>query len=280
MVNREIQGGPLARQMQTAEVPMNTKEHVAAAIEAARADLEQALQHLQQVPTLDWSAFRYGMHTLGNYLNIASAEIQLLNMALKEHPDPEVQGFLSGLDRMMDLLAYLTRHLTAASADSAVPLLREQVNLALLAERACAFYQPSAAKKRIEIIFEAPGPTVLVDADRVAVATVLDNLLSNAVKFSPPGKRIRVSVKTEPGQAVCAVQDEGPGLSVEDQARLFRKGERLGPVPTGGEPSMGYGLAISRDLVERMGGTICCESQPGQGATFSFSLPAHVEKTQ
>src|SRR5262249_9347755 len=154
--------------VKTAEDLMNTKEHVAAAIEAARGDLERALQHLQHLSALDWSAFRYGMHTLGNYLNIISADIQLLNMALKEHPDPEVQGFLGGLDRMMDLMAHLTRHLTHASADSAVPLLREEVNLALLAERGCVFYQQSAAKKRIEIIFEAPGPTVLVDADRIA----------------------------------------------------------------------------------------------------------------
>jgi signal transduction histidine kinase len=141
---------------------------------------------------------------------------------------------------------------------------------------ACAFYQPTAEHKRIQLICEVEDPVGPARADRIAAATVLDNLLSNALKYSPRDRRVWVRVRAEPGSVVCAVQDEGPGLSVEDQGRLFREGQRLAPVPTGGEPSTGYGLAISRDLVTRMGGTIWCESQPGQGATFSFSLPAHA----
>lgn len=61
-------------------------------------------------------------------------------------------------------------------------------------------------------------------ADRVAVAVVVDNLLSNAVKYSPRGKPITVTVRAERGTVVCDVRDEGPGLSVEDQAKLFQRG--------------------------------------------------------
>jgi signal transduction histidine kinase len=86
-----------------------------------------------------------------------------------------------------------------------------------------------------------------------------------------------VRIVAESGQVECAIQDEGPGLTADEQARLFRRGERLGPVPTGGEPSSGYGLAIAHDLVERMGGTLTCASQPGQGATFTFRLPAYAD---
>jgi two-component system sensor histidine kinase/response regulator len=84
-------------------------------------------------------------------------------------------------------------------------------------------------------------------------------------------------VRGEQGGAVCSVQDEGPGLSQEDQARLFQRGVRLTPRPTGGEASTGYGLAVAKELIERLGGTIWCQSELGQGACFSFRLPASQE---
>src|SRR5262249_33728811 len=72
---------------------------------------------------------------------------------------------------------------------------------------------------------------------------------------------------------VCSVLDEGPGLSPEDQARLFQRGVRLTPQPTGGETSAGYGLAVAADLIGKLGGAIWCESILGRGAWFAFRLP-------
>jgi two-component system, sensor histidine kinase LadS len=62
-------------------------------------------------------------------------------------------------------------------------------------------------------------------------------------------------------------------LSQEDQARLFQAGVRLSAVPTAGEPSTGYGLAVAKEPASQMGGGIWCESQLGQGACFAVSLP-------
>src|SRR5687768_8866022 len=98
----------------------------------------------------------------------------------------------------------------------------------------------------------------------------MDNLLSNAIKYSPLGKIVQVEVKAEGGQACCLVRDEGPGISVAEQARLFHKGVRLSSVPTGGEPSTGFGLAVAWDLVRKIGGDLRCESKPGSGACFFF----------
>ena len=257
---------------------MSTKEQIAASIVTARADLEQALDDLGKLPALDWGTFRYINHTLGNYLNITAACVHLLGVDLADHPDPEVHLSLETLERTTDLMTQLQRNLTNASATTETPLAREKVDLGRMVTRASSFYSRVAEQKQIQFLREAEPPAALAWADRIAVATVLDNLLSNAVKYSPPDKRVWVKVTAEPGHVVCTVRDEGPGLTPADQARLFQRGARLGNVPTGGEESTGYGLAIAKDLLDRLGGTIWCESQPGQGASFSFRLPAHSEQ--
>jgi signal transduction histidine kinase len=72
---------------------------------------------------------------------------------------------------------------------------------------------------------------------------------------------------------VCRVQDEGPGLTPEDLPKLFQKGLTLGTVTTGGETSSGYGLAVAKEIVMRLKGSIWCESTFGEGASFFFRLP-------
>ena len=124
------------------------------------------------------------------------------------------------------------------------------------------------------MIADPPANVPLVMADRVVVAAVLDNLLSNAIKYSQPGTEINVQVSSDSDWVVCKVSDQGPGLSPADQAHLFQRGVRLTPQPTAGESSAGYGLAVAKELVERLGGSIWCESIVGRGSRFSFRLPA------
>jgi signal transduction histidine kinase len=257
---------------------MNNKDQIVESIESAKGELEQALSHLQRLPSLDWSAVRYAAHSLGNFLNITTACIHLLNNALSERPDAEMQGYVHSLERTTELMVFVARHMTHASAASEVPLVREEVDLARMAQRASNFYQTMAEPKQLRVNCTVESSPAIACGDRIAAATVFDNLLSNAVKYSPRGKQIRVRVKVEPGHIVCSVQDEGPGIPTEDQQRLFNRGVRLGTATTGGEPSSGFGLAIAKDLLERMGGSIWCDSQPGQGACFSFRLPVYVKE--
>jgi two-component system sensor histidine kinase/response regulator len=116
----------------------------------------------------------------------------------------------------------------------------------------------------------APG-TVL--ADRNVMVQVLENLVSNAVKYSPPAKQILVRLKQEASTVRIEVKDEGPGLSPDDQKKLFGKFARLSAKPTGGEHSTGLGLSIVKKMVEAMNGKVWCESEPGKGATFIVALP-------
>jgi two-component system, sensor histidine kinase and response regulator len=102
---------------------------------------------------------------------------------------------------------------------------------------------------------------------------ILDNLLSNGLKYSPMGKNLYLRlIKTE--QVIrCEIQDEGPGLSLEDQQKLFSKFTRLTPKPTQGEHSTGLGLYIVKKLVEAMKGKVWCETELGRGATFIIEFP-------
>jgi signal transduction histidine kinase len=134
-------------------------------------------------------------------------------------------------------------------------------------------YGEAARRKQLKIETAFPSQDALVLADATGLDQIVDNLLSNAVKFSPPNKRIFVSVHPSPGHVECVVRDEGPGFKPEDMERMFRRYVRLSARPTGGEPSTGLGLSIVRKLVRAMKGELECESVPEQGATFRLRLP-------
>jgi len=135
-------------------------------------------------------------------------------------------------------------------------------------------YRPKAAAKQQTLHLEEAATPVTILADHNVTLQVLENIVSNAVKYSPPGMTIHLRLRTAPGEARCEVQDEGPGLTAEDQQRLFGKFARLSAKPTGGEHATGLGLSIVKRLVEAMNGRVWCESEPGQGATFIVTLPA------
>jgi two-component system sensor histidine kinase/response regulator len=254
------------------------KERVASAILRARADLEEALSELEQVPAFDQSYVAFGAHALNNYLTVVAATSEFLLLSLLDHPDPQVRTWLEALQHATNLMIHTVNQMMTASATTDAKLRFVHVNVPLLVQRASTYYQRVAERKRMPIIFSSTADALFVWTDPVAVAAVLDNLLSNAVKYSAPGQRIWVHVASEAAGAVCSVRDEGPGLSQEDQVRLFQRGVRLTPQPTGGEPSSGFGLAVAKELIEKLGGAIWCKSELGQGACFSFRLPAHQEQ--
>jgi signal transduction histidine kinase len=146
--------------------------------------------------------------------------------------------------------------------------LRPTLNSVVETQRA-----PAAAKQQTIHLESDPVPAVVL-VDSSIIVQVLENLVSNAMKYSPPGKNIFVRLKKQAQGARVEVQDEGPGLSAEDQKKLFGKFARLSAKPTGGEHSTGLGLSIVKKMVEAMNGKVWCESELGRGATFIVEFPA------
>lgn len=131
---------------------------------------------------------------------------------------------------------------------------------------------PLADEKRLALDSEPAEPLALV-ADRQRVAQVLTNLIANAIKFTPPQGRINVRVRAEGEGLRFEVADSGPGISVEDQAKLFQRFTQLDMSSTRAAGGTGLGLSISKALVDAHEGTIGVESELGSGATFWFWLP-------
>lgn len=253
------------------------KKQVMESLENARANLDKAIAGLETIPEIDAETMGYTVHKLKNYLTVVGATLELLEVYLAGHPDEQVQIWIEGLQHAVQLMKHDIGRLML-SANGTEPMFKlEKVDMAMLAFRMCNFHRHRAAWKKIQLHAEFQPDSCFAWTDRVAVGVVLDNLLSNALKFSENGKQIWVAVHTAQDHVVCTVRDEGPGLSVEDHARLFQKGVRLSNAPTGTEPTTGYGLAIAKDLVEKLGGSIWCESHSGGGASFSVRLPAFRE---
>jgi two-component system, sensor histidine kinase LadS len=249
------------------------KEQISARLSRAKADLEVALVEIEKLPILEAGAVAFAAHALKNFLTVTNATTELLRLRLAGTDDAEVTTLLAGLDHTTDLMTYTVGRLMNTTRKTDTVLVSQDLDIARLVYWARNYYQRGADRKKIEIIAECPAPTMEVCIDSVAFGAALDNLLSNAIKYSPAGKKIWLRLVQEPAAVVVSVQDQGPGLSVEDQARLFQKGVRLTPQPTGGESSTGYGLAVAKELVSRMGGTIWCDSNLGAGACFSIRVP-------
>jgi signal transduction histidine kinase len=125
---------------------------------------------------------------------------------------------------------------------------------------------------RIEARLAHDVPEIVADRDRVM--QVMFNLLSNAAKFCPTGQgHVAVSLRCEAGVVRVDVTDNGIGIKAEDQAIIFDKFRQAGSTLTQKPKGSGLGLAISRQIIEHNGGRLWVTSAPGQGATFSFTLP-------
>lgn len=112
--------------------------------------------------------------------------------------------------------------------------------------------------------------------DRYRIGQVLSNLLSNAIKYSPKGKEITISTKTENKQVVISVEDQGIGIEEYLLDKVFNRFFRVSEPALNTYPGLGLGLHIASEFVKRQGGKIWAKSKKGKGSTFSFSLPLKV----
>jgi signal transduction histidine kinase len=117
--------------------------------------------------------------------------------------------------------------------------------------------------------------TILVDADVDRISQVVGNLLTNAVKYAPEDQPVEVRIQVRGRRARVSVRDEGPGLSAEEQRRVWDRYHQAAGIQAnpGTGTGLGLGLYVARQIVRAHGGQVGVHSAPGKGATFWFTLP-------
>lgn len=138
----------------------------------------------------------------------------------------------------------------------------------------------AAQKKGMKLFTELTNDLPDVEMDAQKIEEVLDNLISNAIKFTQEGGSVRVKAYKELRDIIVEVSDNGLGLSEEDVAKAFRRGQKLSASPTGGESSTGMGLWIVKKIIDAHHGKVWIKSLLGKGSTFAFSLPGRQPKKE
>jgi signal transduction histidine kinase len=154
----------------------------------------------------------------------------------------------------------------------------EDVRVRAVVGEVVALARPLADGKGLDLVMEE-GPDGVIRADGRRLQQVLWNLLSNAIKFTPEGA-VTVRVATTRTQARISVADTGVGIRYEDQSRIFDEFTQLNAQGGRVQEGTGLGLALTRQLVEVMGGRIALESTPKVGSTFTVTLPLAPARSQ
>jgi signal transduction histidine kinase len=185
--------------------------------------------------------------------------------AMIERDQRQIQNMVRLIDDMLDVSRIRSGALSIRPAP---------VDLALLARGVVESLAQQAEAVGPPIRFEAPAGVHGV-WDEFRIEQVLTNLITNALRYGG-GQQVEVSVRQQDGRARMSVSDRGPGIAAEDQARIFEQFERTADSRRQA-PGLGLGLYIARQIARSHGGEIELESAPGEGATFSVTLPLRAE---
>jgi signal transduction histidine kinase len=201
----------------------------------------------------------------------------LLDGAMEDHE--RAAAFLMSIDREVDRLTRLVKSLLDLSKmeSGLIKMEVQPVDLAALAEAVTEKLTPQA--RALEIRLErrvVARPLVRANSDRLQ--QVLINLIDNALRYAPRSSEIRIEIMEEESFGKAKVIDHGPGLSPEDQTRVFDRFYRVDKARSRDHGGSGLGLAIVRQIIENLGGKIWVESTPGEGCSFIFTLPLAADK--
>jgi signal transduction histidine kinase len=263
---RLAQGGP------TVEVPVDR-----AGDEVG--DLTRTFAIMQRRLTQQEDARRKFVSTASHELRTPLASLhgmlELLDDDLREpSPDlPDARRLLARARAQSRRLGRLAGDLLDLSRlDAEVELRSEPVELGELSRAVLAEFEPGNAERGVSSRLEDRTGPCWALGDPGSVAQILRILLDNAVQLTAPGSEIRVSLQGGDGPVAVSVSDHGPGVAPEERELIFKRFHR--GRETGGSAGFGLGLAIGRELAERMGGELILEDTPGPGATFTLRLPA------
>ena len=234
--------------------------------------LEEASQHKSQ--------FLANMsHELRTPLNAILGYTELMADGAYGEPSEKMLGILKRLEANGRHLLGLINDVLDLSKIEAGQLELELSDYSVqdIAQTVRSTLEPLASDKKLAFKVELAPDLPPGRGDGRRLTQVLINLVGNAIKFTDAGE-VAIKAEVNNGAFHVSVRDTGPGISSADQARLFQEFQQADNAITRKKGGTGLGLAISKRIIEMHGGEIWVESQPGQGSTFTFTLPVIVER--
>ncbi len=241
----------------------------------------QETKRLQEIDQLKTSLYNNLTHEFRTPLTVILGMTENLGSELAER---RLQSLLPSL-RMIErhgknLLHLVNEMLALAKVESGkLELSLRQGDVVPLVRYLVESFHSMAEKKNIQLAFYPAQPSLVMDHDADKLAVIVSNLLSNAIKFTPEAGE--VSVHLNPGrpaagqELVLSVSDTGIGIAPEDIPHLFDRFYQVDPSAVRRYPGTGIGLALAKELVSLMGGSIEVDSSLGRGSIFTLRLPVH-----
>ncbi len=232
------------------------------------------ITHLKELNQLKSEFIMKASHELKNPLTGLAMSISLLKEAdLSNLKEGERQLILNAEEDLLRLKTMVNDLLDLSKIESGrLPMDITEISIGFIMDKAVEMMKPQAEKASISLTAEYPEKLAPVHADANKILWVLTNLISNALRYTHAEGFIELSAEDSGQYLQVNVKDNGEGIPYENQARIFEKFFQV-KEPPGKSGSLGIGLAICKEIVKAHGGIIWVDSTPGEGSTFSFSLP-------
>jgi two-component system, NtrC family, sensor histidine kinase KinB len=212
-------------------------------------------------------------HELRTPLTSLGMSVDLLREGVMEKlTDKEQQLLLAAHEDLQRLKALVNNLLDLSRIEAGkIEMDFDRVPVQLLFEKAVSSLIAQANDKDVQLTFTAPSGMPKVKADANKTTWVLTNLISNALRYTSSGGKIRLYAEHFGAQVHVSVSDDGAGIPYEYQTKIFEKFVQVKSDKAA--QGTGLGLAICKEIVRAHGGTIWVDSTPGEGSTFTFTLP-------
>jgi len=254
-------------------------ERASLAIENARLYTEQveARRKVEDLSRLKDEFLSIASHELRTPVTSIKGYTQLAKMLIRENDLSTSEEYLDIALDQIDRMSRLILELLDVSRieTGRLEIRREAIAWTHFVRDVVHRHHTAVSDRRFHVSVPDSGKMVTGDRDRLE--QVLGNLLENAVKYSPDGSDVTVTVEDEGNAYVTAVCDRGIGIPADELGQVFERFHRGRQVSSTNYGGLGLGLYITKQIIERHGGSIWVESKEGEGTTFYFSLPAATE---
>jgi PAS domain S-box-containing protein len=268
-------------QVLAAATLLDRERHLVLGVILDMSEQKAAERRKQEFLSMVSHELRTPLTSIMGFIDLALLCCDLFPRPLSPEAEKLMDKMQAGLKRAMGQVEVETRLVEEVLEVSRLELHTfelslQQENLVTIVQETVANQQQAARTRHIELVLPPDELVpVLVDAGRVGQA--LTNYLTNALKYAPVDQPISVCLEVEPSSARVSVRDQGPGLTAEQQQRVWERFYQVAaPGCHGPDRGLGLGLAIARDIIEQHHGQVGVQSTPGRGSTFWFTLPIEV----